>query len=104
MTIRPAALGFLALMPALAYAVGTAASTGYGPPFAIAYLYGPTSSHTTIGLALLFFGKILCPLAAAAIGVAGLRRGRSRAVAWTLIVAGVALLVLGLATRMPYAG
>ena len=99
---RELAYGILALFPPVLYAAGTALSTGYGRPFMITFLYGPGSNHTTIGLLLLLFGKILCPIAAAVIGARLLRRGE-RLVGWTLFVAGLGLLLLGLATRQPYA-
>jgi len=99
---RELAYGILALFPAVLYAAGTALSTGYGRPFMITFLYGPGSNHTTIGLLLLLFGKILCPLAASVIGLRLVRRG-DRLVGWILLLAGLGLLLLGLATRQPYA-
>ena len=70
--------------------------------YAILALFAPGSNHTTIGLLLLLFGKILCPLAAMAIGLRLLGRG-ARLEGWILLAAGLGLLALGLATRQPYA-
>jgi len=95
-------LGWLCLVPPLVYVIGGFRQPGFGPPFMITFLYGPGSNHSTIGLFLLLFGKILFPLTAAVAGGWLLARGTpKKAAAWCLLVAGVLLLLLNLATRQP---
>lgn len=94
--------GCLALLPPLAYVVGGWREPGFGAPFMIAFLYGPGSDHSTVGLLLLLFGKVLCPLAAVGLGLALARqRPARRRTAVVLAAAGSLLLILNLATRQP---
>lgn len=97
-------LGSILLLPPIAYVIGGWDFPGFGPPFMITFLYGPGSNHSTIGLVLLLVGKILCPLAAAALGAReGVRRrsAAGRRIGWSLGLAGSILLLVNLATRQP---
>lgn len=91
----------LLLVPPLVYTVAGFSTTGFGQPFMLSYLYGPDSSHTTIGLLILLFAKAVCPVAAAVLGIA-LAKGGSRVGGVVIIVVAVGLLMLNLATRQPY--
>ena len=96
-------IGLAALIPPTAYVIGGWKQPGFGPPFMITYLYGPGSHHTTIGLVLLALAKIICPLVAIIAALGLLRRGHRHLQASLLLVAGLVLLLINLATRQPYA-
>ena len=97
-------VGLLALVLPTLYVVGIWNHPGHGPPYMFSNLWGPESSHTTVGLFLVFTGMIFSPMIAAGLGIWLMRRSGSAIFGWFLFVAGLGLLVINLLTRQPYAG
>ena len=98
---RAKVIGLIALLPPLVYAIGTWNHPGHGRPFMFSNLWGPESSHSTVGLLLLFSGMIFSPMLAAGLGIWLAQRSGPQKIGWLLFVAGLALLVLNLMTRQP---
>lgn len=101
---KAAIVGLVALIPPLVYVIGTWNHPGHGRPFMFSNLWGPDSSHSTVGLILIFTGMIFSPMMAAGLGVWLAQQKGSAGIGWFLFVVGLGLLVINLMTRQPYAG
>lgn len=101
---KTAIVGLVALLPPLVYVIGTWGHPGHGRPFMFSNLWGPDSSHSTVGLILIFTGMIFSSMLSAGLGIWLAQRAGSRRIGWFLFVVGLALLVISLMTRQPYSG